>query len=97
MGLSGPGIDGNEGVLCILPKPQLYWSPHQCRTLVEGGFYPSAQMQLEYGMDQADWARIIDGNLTDSTTQDESGPGSNGNVEVWRILCNKQPEGHVHI
>ena len=66
---SGPGSDGNEGVLCI-PESITGTSALDClvtypeHSLVEGS-YPSAEVQLMYSIatNQVDWDRWID-NLT---------------------------------
>ena len=64
LGQSGPGSDGNEGVLHL---PQSYsiteTSPLDCLVSYLGhllgggvGSYPSAQMQLVYSTAPAEWA-----------------------------------------
>ena len=47
--LSGPGSDGNEGVLCIARSPLSdCLVSHPGHSLAEVGSYPSAVMQLVY-------------------------------------------------
>ena len=63
-GQSGPGSDGNEGVLRI---PQSFiitgTSPSDCLVSYLGhsleGFYPSAKEQSVYSIAPADWARLM--------------------------------------
>ena len=64
-GQSGPGSDGNEGVLCNPKKLKDYWSitirlfSIITRTLIGengGGSYLSAEMQSVYSTASADWA-----------------------------------------
>ena len=60
-GQSGPGINGNEGVLHIRQSPSISGaSASDClvsyyRTLIEGS-YPSAELQSVYSTAPADWA-----------------------------------------
>ena len=62
-GQSGPGSNGNEGVLHI---PQIFKaeaSPSDCfmsypRQLL-GGFYPSTEMQSVYSTAPVDWAETF--------------------------------------
>ena len=62
-GRSGPGSDGNEGVLRILQSSSLAGtSPSDCLVsypghLLGGGSYPSAEKQSVYSTAPADWAR----------------------------------------
>ena len=61
---SGPGSDGNEGVLRIPPKLQHCWNltirlfSVISRTLVGGMSYPSAEKQSVYSTAPADWASV---------------------------------------
>ena len=60
---SGPGQDGNEGVLCILQSSSITGtSPSDCLMSYQnirlgGGSYPSAEMQSVYSTALANWAR----------------------------------------
>ena len=64
LGQSGPGSNGNKGVLHIPPKLQHYWNltirlfnviPRQ----LLGRFYPSAEKQSVYSTAPADWATVL--------------------------------------
>ena len=60
-GLSGPGSDGNEGVLRIPQSSSITWaSPSDCLISYPGhslvGSYPSAEKQSVYSTSPADWA-----------------------------------------
>ena len=63
-GQSGPGSDGNEGVLCILQSFSITGtSSSDCLVsypglLSEWGSYPSAEVQSVYSTAPADWAII---------------------------------------
>ena len=63
-GKSGPGSDGNEGVLCIPPSSSITkTSPSDCFMSYPGhsfggGSYPSAEKQSVYSTAPANWARI---------------------------------------
>ncbi len=64
-GQSGPGSDGNEGLLRISQSSSTAGtSPSDCLvsypglSCVCGGSYPSAEVQSVYSTDPADWARI---------------------------------------
>ena len=59
--LSGPGSNGNEGVLCI-PQNSIITGPSTSNCLMSypghslgGEFYPSAEMQLVYSTAQVNW------------------------------------------
>ena len=55
LGLSGPGSDGNEGVLHIFGI-----SPSDCLVSYPGqSSYPSAELQLVYSTTTANWANIF--------------------------------------
>ena len=63
-GQSGPGNDGNEGVLRIPQSssitgtsPSDYFVTYPGHSLKE--FYPSAEVQLVYSTAPADWAKIV--------------------------------------
>ena len=61
-GQSGPGNDGNEGVLCIPQSSSIAGtSPSDCLVSdtghsLGGGPYPSAEVQSVYSIAPADWA-----------------------------------------
>ena len=65
LGQSGPGSDGNEGVLRIpLSSSITGTSPSDCLVSypghsLGGGSYPSAEKQSVYSIALADWAIII--------------------------------------
>ena len=64
LGQSGPGINGNEGVLCFpqsstitgvsLSDLLMSWTRHSLE--VGGGSYPSSEMQMVYSTAPADWS-----------------------------------------
>ena len=59
-GQSGPGSDGNEGVLCIPKNSSITGaSPSNCLVSYPGyslaGSYPSAEMKSVYSAAAADW------------------------------------------
>ena len=61
LGQSGPGNNGNEGVLCIPQGPSITGtSPSDCLVSYAGhslgGSYPSAEVQSVYSTAPADWA-----------------------------------------
>ena len=61
LGQSGPGSNGNEGVLCIPQSPSVTGtSPSDCLVSYPGhslgGFYPSAEVQSVYSTAPANWA-----------------------------------------
>ena len=59
-GQSGPGSDGNEGVLCITQSSSITGtSPSYCLVSYPGHSYPSAEKRLVYSTAPADWARRI--------------------------------------
>ena len=65
-GQSGPGNDGNEGVLRIPQSSSIAGtSPSDClvsyagHSLVGGGSYPSAEVQSVYSTAPADWAKDL--------------------------------------
>ena len=63
-GQSGPGSNGNEGVLRILPAPSITGtSPSDCLVSYPGhslgGSYPPAEVQSVYSTAPADWATKI--------------------------------------
>ena len=65
VGLSKPGIDGNEGVLCIPQSLDITGaSPSDCLVYYQGHFlvgsYPSAEMHLVYLTAPADWAETAE-------------------------------------
>ena len=63
---------------------------------LRGGSYFTAEMQSIYSTTPANWISnikflnrfswLIDGTLTGTTTVSQSGPGSNGNVELLHIF-----------
>ena len=62
LGQSGPGSDGNEGVLCIPQSPSIIGTPpSDCLVLYPGlvvcvwGGYPSAEVQSVYSTTPANW------------------------------------------
>ena len=60
-GQSGPGGDGNEGVLCIPQSSSIaVTTPSDCLVSYTGhslgGSYPSAEKQSVYSTALADWA-----------------------------------------
>ena len=62
-GQSGPGSDGNEGVLRIPQSSSTAGtSPSDCLVSYPGhslgGYYPSAEKQSVYSTDPADWAMV---------------------------------------
>ena len=63
LGLSGPGSNGNEGVLHI-PKGSCITGTSLSDCLVSylghslGGSYPSAEVQSVYSRAPADWAKV---------------------------------------
>ena len=65
-GQSGPGSNGNEGLLCIAQSPSITGnSPSNCLVSylehsLGWGVYPSAKVQLVYSTAPANWAK---GNL----------------------------------
>ena len=64
LGQSGPGSNGNEGVLCIPQSPSITGtSPSDCLVSYPahswGGAYPSAEVQSVYSMPPADRATEI--------------------------------------
>ena len=65
LGQSGPGSDGNEGVLCIPQSSSTAGtSPSDCLVSYPGhssggGSYPSAEVQSVYSTAPADWANCI--------------------------------------
>ena len=61
LGQSGPGSNGNEGVLRILQSPSITGtSPSDCLVSYQDthgrGVYPSAEVQSVYPTAPADWA-----------------------------------------
>ena len=61
LGQSGPGSDGNKGVLCILQSSDITGSsPSDCLVLYPGHLlgvsHTSAEMQLVFSAVSADWA-----------------------------------------
>ena len=63
-GQSGPGSDGNEGVLCIPQSSSITGaSLSDCVMSLPacslGESYPSAEMQSEYSTAPADWANKV--------------------------------------
>ena len=64
-GQSGPGSDGNEGILCIPQSSSITWtSPSDCLAsypvhLLGGGLTSSAEMQSVYSTAPADWTSCI--------------------------------------
>ena len=62
---SGPGSDGNEGVLHIPQSSNITGiSPSDCLVSYQdtrwgGGSYPSAEKQSVYSTAPADWASVI--------------------------------------
>ena len=64
LGQSGPGSDGNEGVLHILQNSSITGAPlSDCLVSYPGHLlgesYPSAEMQLVYSIVPVDWAKIV--------------------------------------
>ena len=64
-GQSGPGSDGNKGVLCIPQSSSLTGtSPSDCLGSypghsLGGGSYPSAEKQSVYSTAPTDWAKTF--------------------------------------
>ena len=62
MGQSGPGSNGNEGVLYIPQSSRTGASPSDCLLSYLGHFwgesYPFAEMQTVYSSAPADWAIV---------------------------------------
>ena len=67
-GQSGPGSNGNEGVLCIPQSSSTAGtSPSDCLVSYPGhslgGSYPSAEKQSVYSTAPADWAIHLQGSF----------------------------------
>ena len=75
LGQSGPGSNGNEGVLCIPKGPALLKPHHQIvmsypGLSLEWGSYPSAEVQLGYSTVPANRAtQLNDQTVLFQTTQ----------------------------
>ena len=71
-GQSGPGSNGNEGMIRIPLGPSITGtSPSDCLvsyiwTIVRGGSYPSAEVQSVYSTAPPDWATTGTRNSTDN-------------------------------
>ena len=72
-GQSGPGSNGNEGVLRIPQGPSITGtSPSDClvsypgHSLGRGGSYPSAEVQSVYSTAPANWANLLRLKLTNN-------------------------------
>ena len=99
LGLSGPGSNGNEGVLHIPQSSHITGtSPSDCLMSYPGHFfcggggsYPSAEMQLVYSTATADWT-TINKTLKGTPNPGQSGPESNGNEEVLHIPQSSKTE-----